>query len=134
MQKEPDTILFFDGNCGFCNQTVQFILRHEKNKNIYFSPLQSIFAAEQFKAFNYHNDFSSIVVIRKGKLYTRSAAIQIILADLKSPYSLLPCIIKFLPRVLSNFVYELISKNRHRISKVTSCAVLDPIDRERFIY
>lgn len=37
----PDKILFYDGDCVFCNASVQFALKHRKKNSIYFSALQS---------------------------------------------------------------------------------------------
>ncbi|MCW3076785.1 MAG: Thiol-disulfide oxidoreductase, partial [Bacteroidetes bacterium] len=39
LAKQP--ILLFDGECGFCNKSVQFFLKREKNKTMHFVPLQS---------------------------------------------------------------------------------------------
>ena len=38
-------VLLYDGLCGFCNTTVQFILGHESRQTLLFAPLQGSFAA-----------------------------------------------------------------------------------------
>lgn len=39
-------IVFYDGLCGFCDRTVQFILNRDKDDAFQFAPLQSDFAEE----------------------------------------------------------------------------------------
>src|ERR1700757_233690 len=34
------TIIFFDGVCGLCNRTVDFVLREDRDRNFLFSALQ----------------------------------------------------------------------------------------------
>ena len=34
-------ILLFDGECGFCNKSIQFILKHESKPKLKFAALQS---------------------------------------------------------------------------------------------
>ncbi|NGP46589.1 DUF393 domain-containing protein [Bacillaceae bacterium SIJ1] len=38
-------IVFFDGECSFCDAAVQFLIRHDPNKRLYFASLQSDLAA-----------------------------------------------------------------------------------------
>src|SRR5258708_13937257 len=45
MEKQP--ILFFDGVCGLCNRTVDFVLQEDRDRRFLFAPLQG----ETFKAF-----------------------------------------------------------------------------------
>jgi predicted DCC family thiol-disulfide oxidoreductase YuxK len=39
-------ILFYDGDCGLCNSSVQFVLKHRKHNAIYFATLQSDLAKQ----------------------------------------------------------------------------------------
>src|SRR5687768_6749172 len=38
-------LLLYDGSCGMCAASVQFILRHERRHTLQFAPLQSAAAA-----------------------------------------------------------------------------------------
>ncbi|MBV8227658.1 MAG: DUF393 domain-containing protein [Verrucomicrobia bacterium] len=40
MREGEANILFFDGVCGFCNKTVDFVLRADRNRVFLYSPLQ----------------------------------------------------------------------------------------------
>ena len=48
-------ILFYDGDCGFCNKSVQFVLKYENRSEIYFSALQSDFSRDFFQQQSKHN-------------------------------------------------------------------------------
>ena len=45
-------ILLYDGECGFCNFWVQWVLKNDQKKEIQFSPLQGDFAKDYFKKNN----------------------------------------------------------------------------------
>ena len=38
-------VLLYDGDCGFCAESVQLVLRHERRRRVRFAPLQGVFAA-----------------------------------------------------------------------------------------
>jgi predicted DCC family thiol-disulfide oxidoreductase YuxK len=38
LNKQP--ILLYDGDCGFCNKSIQFFLSREKNNQMHFDALQ----------------------------------------------------------------------------------------------
>jgi predicted DCC family thiol-disulfide oxidoreductase YuxK len=46
MNKAHNNIILFDGDCSLCNNTVQFIIKHDPNKIYKFASLQSDFATE----------------------------------------------------------------------------------------
>ena len=42
-------IVLFDGDCHFCNSSVQFIIKHDHKGIYYFAPLQSKRAQVAFR-------------------------------------------------------------------------------------
>jgi predicted DCC family thiol-disulfide oxidoreductase YuxK len=69
-------IILYDGECGLCNRSVQFILKHERNQNLQFTSLQSSFSKKIFSDFNIKTDFDeSILFYRDGKLVSKSKAV-----------------------------------------------------------
>ena len=52
VERTLKSIVFYDGDCGFCNNTVQFILNHEKQDQILFTALQSDFTVDFLKSNN----------------------------------------------------------------------------------
>jgi len=127
------TILFYDGDCGFCNAAVQFVLKHEKAKEIRFSALQSAYARDLFDRFGIENDMTSLIVLHKNRFHKKSEAVLALAPFLRSPYRMLLKGMRLFPSFLSNFVYGLIARNRKKIIKNASCILPDREDRERFM-
>lgn len=131
MEAKMMNIVLYDGDCGFCNRSVAFILKHEKSPTIRFAPIQSEFTKELFK----RNDWavpnlSTFYFIQNKKKYERSSAAFEAVRYLKSPYSWFR-IFRFIPRGITDCFYNQIAKRRQRISN-GFCVVPTPEQRARF--
>lgn len=132
MKKTPNKIVFYDGDCGLCNRSVQFILRHEKNHDIHFSTLQSDFTRQFLKEHNLPMpDLSTFLYMEKDTLYTKSTGAFKAAKNLKFPLSALR-IFSLLPEWLTDQVYNLVAKYRKRIGG-NFCAVPTAGQKKRFI-
>lgn len=84
----------------------------------------------------YHIDTSlgeSIILIKKGKSYTKSSAALWIANELKFPVNLISGLIIF-PPIVRDFVYDFIAKNRYKwFGKSDTCLLPDPNQKHRFI-
>lgn len=125
-------ILFYDGDCGLCNRSIQFILKNEKSNNISFCKLQSNYT-EHF--FSKHNetlpDLTTFYFFDHKKIYKKSEAFFKVIPHLKWYYRpLLLCSI--LPKKVTDFIYDWISKRRKTISK-EYCFIPTKETKERFI-
>lgn len=128
--KQP--ILLFDGECGFCNKSVQFFLKNEKNKKMHFAPLQSP-AGKQLKLyFEINEKVDSIILIKEHAAFIKSCAALRLFPFMKGAWPLM-IVFVIIPPFIRNWVYDLIAKNRMRISgRVESCALISAKDKERF--
>ena len=128
------SVIFFDGVCNLCNNTVQFILKNETDKTFKFCPLQSDFAKKQLEIHGKNNkDLNSIYLLKNGVLYNKSSAALHIAKGLKFPYNLLFGFI-IIPKILRDYVYNFVSKNRYKwYGKKESCMMPTPELNERFI-
>ena len=132
MEKEFDFVVFYDGDCGLCNTSVQFVLNHEKSDKIYFSAIQSDFTKTFFESKGYDQpDLTTFYYYKKGILYTKSTAALKLTAQLKIPFPLLQFFL-IVPPFLRNVVYSFISKRRLSIVK-GFCVVPSIENRKRFI-
>lgn len=124
-------VVFFDGNCGLCNHSVQFILKHERNQNLQFTSLQSSFAKKVMKEFGLESNYEeSILFFQDGKLFSKSRAVLRIIPFLK--WYLYPIFIFWLvPNSIRDKFYDIIARNRKRISKV--CELPGPEHSNRFL-
>ncbi len=68
-------IILFDGICNLCNQSVQFVIEHDKKNQFQFASLQSDFGQNFLKENNLDAaQFDSVVFIEDDKFYTKSSA------------------------------------------------------------
>lgn len=106
-------VVFYDGDCGFCNSSVQFILNKKKSP-FYFAPLQSDMAQEILAKHNVKIEMDTIYYLKDGQLYDRSSAALQIARGLKGGYPLLFAFY-LIPKFLRDPFYNFIARRRHRI-------------------
>ena len=127
------TILFFDGNCGLCNRSVKFVLRKEKNHDLFFSPLQSEFAKKILKQFNLENKADTMLLIENGKINLQSSAALRTTKYLKGLWPLMMVFI-IVPPFVRNAIYNYIAKNRITwFGMADYCDMMTPELKKRFI-
>jgi predicted DCC family thiol-disulfide oxidoreductase YuxK len=129
--KQP--ILLFDGECGFCNKSVQFILEREKNKTLHFAPLQSEAGIALRTYFEIEANTDSMILIKEHSAYIKSCAALRLTRYMKGLWPLMMVFI-IIPPFLRNLVYDFIAKRRMRwFGRVENCALLKNEDRSRFL-
>jgi len=104
-------VVFFDGNCGLCSRSINFIIKHDRYQHFLFCPLQSK-TAEEFLGADLLNA-ESVVLLEEGELYTESEAAFNILKHLRTFWSFL-LIFRVLPESITNGVYRWIARNRKK--------------------
>lgn len=125
-------VVFYDGDCGFCNRSVQFVLRHERRREIRFCTLQSEKARSFFNEKGRKEpDMSTFYFWDGDRLYERSSAGLRVASYLNAPYSF-ACVFWCVPRFLRDAVYNSIARRRHKISK-GFCVLPSAEDRRRFL-
>lgn len=132
MDSKPDIILFYDGDCAFCNKTVQFILKNEKVQSIYFASLQSQFTLEFLKEKSLPQpDMSTLLLYKEGEIYERSKAALIITQYLKFPYNWLR-IFRIIPKNILDSGYNFIAQHRRKFAK-EFCLIPNTERKGRFL-
>jgi len=128
------TILLFDGYCNLCHSSVQFVLKHEKKQELYFTSLQSPVGIEILQRYSINpKEIDSLVLIEKNKAYIKSSAALRLGKYLKGFYSL-GIIFMIIPAFIRNWVYDYIAKNRYKwYGKQDSCIVPDENLAKRFL-
>lgn len=125
-------IVFYDGECGFCNRTVQFILKHERNQQILFSSLQSDFSKDFFKENNFPTpDLSTFYFFTEGVLLQKSTGGLKVLGFLKW-YLQFARIAWVLPICWRDRIYSWIAKHRQKLAK-GFCYIPSIEERQRFL-
>lgn len=129
--KEPSLVLF-DGECNFCDSTVQFIISRDPKGQFHFASLQSEKGIAILTQYQLPKDLSTIVLIQDGRAYKQSTAVLRILKKLRTGWKWL-CVLSILPAFIRNFIYSIIAKNRYRwFGQKKDCQIPSPEIRERF--
>lgn len=127
-------IVLFDGECGFCNKSVRFFLKHEaKNKYMHFAALKSDVGKALKNYFEMDETTDSIVLIKNHSAYIKSCAVLRIATYMKWPWPL-AVIFVIIPPFIRNWAYDMIARRRKKIAgKIENCALLVNEDRKRFL-
>lgn len=127
-------IILFDGDCNFCDASVQFIIKRDPYAHFYFTSLQSEKGLQLKRQYNIAEDEDSVVLIEKGKAYTQSSAALRIAKKLDGLWHLLFLFI-LVPRPIRDRVYQYVAKNRYKWfgKKEDTCALPSPEMRKRIL-
>jgi len=127
-------ILFFDGECALCNKSVLWILRHERQDELLFAPLNSSVAQRILHNTPQAGHTDSIVLMEPdGTVLTASdAALRIV--RFLSPWWRPLALLVLVPRILREPTYRFVARNRKRWFGTTpDCALLTGIDQRRLL-
>lgn len=129
----PTNVLYFDGVCGLCNSSVNFVLSRDRRGAIRFAPLQGETAQRRPKA----NDSNLSTVVwsdSRGREFVRSAAVARVLWQLGGAWWLLGWLFWLIPLPLRDLGYRLIAANRYWLfGKKEVCRMPTPAERARFL-
>ncbi|KZR56801.1 thiol-disulfide oxidoreductase DCC family protein [Bacillus badius] len=126
-------VILFDGECNFCDSSVQFIIKNDPQGLFHFASLQSDTGQELLNKHNVPSDIDSMILIEGDKVYYKSAAALRICRHLRGAWKLLYAFI-IVPRPIRNAAYDFIAKNRYKwFGKKESCMLPSPSVRARFI-
>lgn len=125
-----ERIVFYDGECGFCNKSVEIILRFRK-KEFYFVALQSPLAKNYFNETGVQCKMDTLYFLSNTQLFERTKAVIHIGKSLKFPYSFLASLLKFFPTTISDYCYDIIARNR---KKILSNKCYLPTKKERHFF
>ena len=110
-----NNIILFDDLCVLCNWAVNFVLKRDSVKKYKFASLQSQIGIELCEQHNIDTkEIDSIVLIKNGKAFIKSAAILEILKDTPIGWRLLR-IGRILPKSFLDWLYDVIAKHRYKI-------------------
>ncbi|RYD56531.1 MAG: thiol-disulfide oxidoreductase DCC family protein [Sphingobacteriales bacterium] len=123
-------VLYFDGVCNLCNNTVRFIIKHDKKKQFRFAALQSVsgqMMADKLK------DTESVILAYKGEYYSKSDAALKTMAILGGIWRV-GLVGHILPSFLRNMLYDWVARNRYRwFGRLNQCMIPTPELKSRFL-
>ena len=126
-------VLFFDGVCGLCSRSIDFVLKHDTDEKFQFAPLQGT-TAQTLLTSTDTEDLNTMVLWIAGRTYRKSAAVVRVLWQLEPRWQLVGTLLWLIPLPLRNLGYSLVAKNRYRIfGKSETCRMPTPHERLRFL-
>jgi predicted DCC family thiol-disulfide oxidoreductase YuxK len=135
----PPRIVFFDGVCGFCDQTVRWLLEHDIEAQLHFAPLQGETAETVRRRFpdRFPKDLDTVVYLRpdaegQPDIAVRSAAIFELASDIGGVRWVGS--LSALPSWLTDAAYRVFAACRYRIfGKLDACDIPTPGERARLL-
>lgn len=115
---QDQKVLLYDGNCSLCTRLANYLGQRDKKRVLSLITLQS---AESCLAGNSECDgyscVNTVVFIDGGRVFTKSAAVLAAFAELGGMWRAVS-FLKIFPRPLRDYVYDLVARNRLKISKL----------------
>lgn len=138
---DGSALLLYDGTCGFCAESVQFVLRHDRRRRtLRFSSLQGPTASEIRSRHPELDVVDSVIWFEPAdaahaeQVLTKSSAVLRVLRYLGGVWRPLGVLAAIVPRALRDAVYDLIARHRHRLVRGgPACVIPTPEERGRFL-
>jgi predicted DCC family thiol-disulfide oxidoreductase YuxK len=155
-------LVIYDGHCGLCNHTVQWLLARDRHDRLRFAPSSSpavaaLLTRHGFPPPTVTTDQATesspesrpdpgpqpgpgtLLVLRAvatpaEQLFTRSTAVAVALAQLSGPWPFIAHLLRLIPRPLRDLGYRLIARWRYRIwGRLSTCPLPTPQEHSRFL-
>ncbi len=119
-------VVFFDGECPFCQSGSRWLLRHDARRRLAFAPLQGSTAARVLAGTDLATSLRTMVVATRPdtpdqRLHLKFSALAVALAELPAPWSAAAWGLKLLPAWLADPLYDFIARHRLRWRKEPAC-------------
>ena len=124
-------VLLYDGTCGLCAASVQFVLKRDPAGELRFAALDSAFGRGVVQQHAELEGVDSMVWVEDERVLVRSSAVLRVAEYLGGPWRV-AMVFWLIPRMLRDAVYRFIAKHRHRVAH-EECLVPTPEQRRRFL-
>jgi predicted DCC family thiol-disulfide oxidoreductase YuxK len=126
---EKHSIVLYDGDCSFCQYSVNFIIKRDPKAHFKFASLQSDIGLEIINKYALTEIPDSLILFKKRSIYYKSKAALLICKNLNHIWKLGFLII---PSFLLDPIYDLIARHRKKLIK-SSCLLPSKDINDRFI-
>ena len=132
-------VLLYDGTCGFCAESVQFVLRHDRRGLLRFAALDSAYGRGVLDRHPELRGFDSVLYVEPGmngtpeQVVAHSSAALRVAEYLGGRWGLFR-VARVIPSPIRDAVYRLVARHRHRLSAHgPQCVIPTAQDRPRFL-
>ncbi len=129
-----NSIIFFDGECVFCNYWVKFIFKRDPTSHFKFAHLQNENSRQYIAQFS--KDWmqkDSIVLLLDGHVFTESNAVLEICKRLQGIWPIFYTF-RFIPKSFRDKIYRFIARHRYAwFGKHDNCELPSDEIKSRFV-
>jgi len=140
IRPRPDNqtdMIFYDGSCGLCHNTVRFILAEDMSEEAFrFAPLDGeAFISMLSKEQRAHLPDSLVVKTVDGQVLLRSAGVIYILRRLGGMWVIVADFLSVVPRPVRDMAYNQLAKVRYKLFRrqKDACPLMPPEWRSQFV-
>lgn len=128
-------VVFYDGECGFCDWTVQFILRRDRADHFRFASQQSAYGQQALAAFSPSvRNQDTVYVVLSDRVLMKGQAVVYLLKKIRFPWPMMSLLIRILPRKVQDLLYTWVARHRRDFSgRVRRCDLLTAQERSKFL-
>jgi len=125
-------IVYYDGDCGYCNRAVMWLIHHKISTRFQFAQLESSYGDHLIDVRPDLQKIDSIIVVDGDKVLIKSSAIIHLLHQIKG-YQLLGWALKWIPRCVRDVGYDVFAKIRHKVILKNECKIPTLEERKYFL-
>ncbi|HWV58104.1 MAG TPA: DCC1-like thiol-disulfide oxidoreductase family protein [Longimicrobiales bacterium] len=134
---EPSSgpIVFYDGECGLCQRSVQWLLRHDPEGVLRYAPLEGETAQRSaLPPLGEDRGAWSLVYQEDGKHFLGSEGVLRAVKRLGGIWGPAAALALLVPRAIRDGVYRTVARNRYRLfGRLDACQLPTPQTRDRFL-
>src|SRR5690625_2056922 len=127
-----EKIILFDGDCLFCNRSVQFIIKRDPQAIFKFTPLKSEVGQCLLKKYHVPKTVNSLILIENNHYFSKSTAALKISKHLTYLWKFFYVFI-FIPKPFRDIMYSFVANTRYKWFKKEACTIPSPEIKKRFL-
>ncbi|MBQ0151339.1 MAG: DUF393 domain-containing protein [Chryseobacterium sp.] len=125
--------VLYDGDCGFCNFWVQWILDRDHQDQFNFASLQSEFGQKFLHKNNLESvNLDTLYLLEADGKFRKKLDAVIKIGNTLGGVLVLLNILKIFPQFIKDSMYDLVARNRKKIGNA-HCVLPTPEQRRKFI-
>ncbi len=131
-------ILVYDGDCGFCTRSVQFVLQHDRRGTARFAARDGVAGRAVRERHPHLQDVESLLWVERRdgeeRVFIYSDAVLETARYLGGIYAVLAAVGRVVPRILRDPAYNVVARVRKRImGGATACHLPAPDELARML-
>lgn len=107
------SIVVFDGYCNLCDGVVNFLIKHDYQKQFIFIPLQSEQGKKLIFQHQLPENIDAVILITPEKIFFASDAALEIMQKLSFPWKM-AVVFRYIPKPFRDGIYHYIASKRYR--------------------